>query len=158
MSLLSRLRSRAMNSRSKTLRDYWTRAYLREKARQGIWDIRMLNGHPSDVTDAVRKYIMRGVAAGLVCTSTRDGGHAATSYHYTRPGRAADLGLRTFSLTSRRKRLAFQRAEALHAERYDELFGPDNQANVKNARRLTLQEGTALEQMHDNHVHGAPRY
>jgi hypothetical protein len=147
-----------MHSRTAVLRAYWTRAYLREKARRGEWDDRMLNGHPGDVTAAVKKFIMRGVAAGLVCTATRDGNHARTSYHYAEPGRAADMGLSRFSPTSLRKRRAFQLAEAQHEERYNELYGPDNRANVRNGVRLTLAEGTPLETMHDNHVHGAPRY
>lgn len=147
-----------MHSRSAVLRAFWMRAYLREKARRGEWDERMLNGHPGNVTEAVRKFIMRGVAAGLVCTSTTDGTHAARSYHYAKPGRAADMGLRAFTLTGQRKRRAFQLAEAQHPDRYDELYGPDNRANVRGGVRMTLVEGSALETMHDNHVHGAPRF
>jgi hypothetical protein len=147
-----------MHSRTPIARAYWMRAFLREKARRGIWDDRMLNGHPGHVTAAVQKYIMRGVAHGLVCTSTTDGQHARRSYHYTSPGRAADMGLRSITLTGARKRRAFQLAEAQHEERYDELYGPDNHANVRGGERIALAEGSALEAMHDNHVHGAPRY
>jgi hypothetical protein len=53
----------------------------------------MLNGHPADVTWAVKRCIVRGVNAGLYTTSTTDGVHSKTSYHYTKPlGKAVDMG------------------------------------------------------------------
>lgn len=158
MSLYARLRSRAIHSRTPERRAYWTRALLRHKARRGTWDARMLNGHPGNVTAAVKRYIMRGVAAGLIVTSTTDGGHAATSYHYTEPlGRAADLGHRKPGTPSALKALVrFQRREARHPGRYLELYGPDNSACVRGRCRATLAEGSPLEVHHDNHVHGAP--
>lgn len=157
MSLISRLRSRAMRSRTPALRAYWTRALLRAKARRGQWDPRMLNGCAGNVTAGVKRFIMRGVAAGLITTSTTGGRHATGSFHYGDPGRAADLGHRRPGTEAARTALVrFQRAEARHPERYRELFGPDNAACVKNGVRISLGEGTPLEELHDNHVHGAP--
>lgn len=126
---------------------------LRRKARKGIWDHRFLNGH-ADVNGATRRFIMRAVAAGLEVTSTTDGVHAATSYHYG--GRAADVGGRTrFGRLRMRKMRRFQRQEFQRRGRYLELFGPVNDHCVKNGTPLTLAEHSALEDLHDNHVHGA---
>jgi hypothetical protein len=121
----------------------------------------MLNGHGGDVTPAVKKTIVRAVRAGLVVTSTTGGHHAPGSYHYSRPGRAVDVGLPASlvgTAEGRRRMVTFQRKEARHAERYDELFGPDNDGCVKNGVRISLGEGTPLENLHDSHVHLAPRY
>lgn len=160
MALITRLRSRAMRARTPALRAYWTRALLRAKARQGIWDERMLNGCAGNINPACRRYVMRGVAAGLVVTSTTGGRHAPTSYHYAtslRSGRAVDLGHRRPGTPAARAALVrFQRVEAARPDRYLELFGPDNAACVKDRRLITLAEGTALEDLHDDHVHGAP--
>jgi hypothetical protein len=116
----------------------------------------MFNGHPQNVTMSVRAYVRRGVAAGLVCTSTTDGQHAPSSFHFS--GRAADLGLPASLIGTakgRNRMVTFQRKEAHGPIHHAELFGPDNHANVKNGQIITLQEGTALENQHDNHVHGA---
>jgi hypothetical protein len=152
-SLTRRLRHRAITAKSPVLRAYWTRALLRAKARAGVWDPRMLNGHP-DVNPSVRRFIMRGVAAGLICTSTTDGVHAPRSYHYSK--RAADLGYhRPGTRSAHRALVAFQRREARHPERYLELYGPDNHACVRGMRPYRLTEGWPLEDLHDTHVHGA---
>jgi hypothetical protein len=120
---------------------------LRVLAKARVWNRRMLNGHPGNVTMSTRAYIRRGVAAGLVCTSTSDGQHAPTSFHYS--GRAADMGLPA-SLVGTKKV-----SEARGPHHHAELFGPSNVWNVKNGRVISLAEGTALENLHDNHVHGA---
>jgi hypothetical protein len=120
---------------------------------------RMLNGHPGNVTPAVKKMIVRAVRAGLVVTSTTDGRHAKNSHHYV--GQAVDLGLPGALVGTergRRRMVGFQRREARNAGRFLELFGPDNAANVKNGAPYALAEGTALESNHDTHVHGAPRW
>jgi hypothetical protein len=118
----------------------------------------MLNGHPGNVTPAVKRFIRRGVNHGLVCTATTDGVHAAHSFH--KSGQAGDMGL-VASLVGtaegRRRMVSFQAHEAANPTRFNELFGPENSACVKDGRHLTLVEGTALENQHDNHVHGAPR-
>lgn len=116
----------------------------------------MLNGHP-DVNHATRLFIMRAVAAGLEVTATQDGQHASISYHYS--GRAADVGGRTrrLGLLRMRKMRRFQRREfhSSNRRRYLELFGPSNSHCVKNGTAMTLAEHSALEDLHDNHVHGA---
>jgi hypothetical protein len=131
------------------------RAYLRLKRkvfkkRPVVQEFRpwMLNGRPGNVSDAVKRLIVRAVQAGLVVTSTTGGRHTSTSFHYK--GQAVDLA------GPRDKMVAFQRKEAKMTDRYWELFGPDNYANVKNGRRISLGEGTFLENQHDNHVHAAP--
>lgn len=153
MSLISRLRKRAIGARSKPERAYWTRALLRARARARVWDDRMLNGHPAP-DQRLRPVIMRAVASGLIVTSTTGDRHAPTSWHYKR--RAVDFGNRAPGTGQARQRMvAFQRSEARHPHRFRELFGPANDANVKNGQRITLAEGTPLEDQHDNHVHVA---
>lgn len=159
MGLIDRLRRRVINAPNRERRAYWLRAYLRAKARAGRFDTRMLNGHPGNIGPACKKAVCRGVAAGVVVTSTTDGKHATTSYHYH--GAAVDFGLRAREVGTakgRAKLVRFQRAELKRgASRYNELFGPDNAACVKGGRRVTLTEGTGLENLHDNHVHESPR-
>jgi len=155
MGLLQRLRRRTITAQAPVARAYWLRAYLRAKARAGRWDARMLNGCKGNVTVAVRREIMRGAAAGLIVTSTTGGKHAPSSYHYT--GEAVDLGHRKPGTRAAHVALVrHQRACAAHPERYAELFGPDDRACVKHRQRITLAEGTALENLHDNHLHCAP--
>jgi lysozyme len=120
----------------------------------------LLNGHPGNINRACKRVIVHAANHGLVVTSTTDGSHSPTSFHFTRPGRAVDLGHGpgvTWEEGTRRK-IAFQRwLLGKGAGRFDELFGPDNAANVKNGQRITLAEGTPLENLHDTHVHVAPR-
>lgn len=121
----------------------------------------MLNGHPGNVTPACQRFIVRATRAGLVVTSTTGGSHARTSFHFSKPlGRAVDVGLpATLVGTEKGKRrmVRFQRAEARHPSRFFELFGPANSLCVKNGQRISLTEGSALENLHDTHVHGALR-
>jgi hypothetical protein len=142
------MRRRTQASRAK-LR-YWRRLLRRQRGTFQPW---MLNGKPGNVTPAAKEFIVRAVNAGLYVTSTTGGTHAPTSYHYARPlGRAVDVA------GPWEKMIAFQRAES--AERagiYLELFGPDNAVQVKNGQRFGFSEGQPLENLHDTHVHGAPR-
>jgi hypothetical protein len=156
--VLKRLRSRVMRAPKGRKRDYWMRAYLRQKAKMGIWDNRFLNGNAGDINISTKRFIMRGYLAGLICTSTTGGKHAPTSYHYRHM--AADLGhAKPGSVEAVNALTKFQRAEyTKQPGRYYELFGPDNYANVKNGNHLTLPEGSPLEELHDNHVHGACRF
>jgi hypothetical protein len=110
------------------------------------------NGHPTNVSADVKRVIVRANRAGLYVTSTTDGGHASTSYHYS--GRAVDVAA---PMTSAGIALMvkFQRELASSPGSYLEVFGPDNSACVKNGTRISLAEGTALENQHDNHVHVA---
>lgn len=159
--LLERLRSRAIHGRTRAIRAAALRSLLIHKARRRRWDNRMLNGHPGNVTPKVRSAIMRGVAAKLVVTSTTDGVHADRSYHNAKvwgEGRAVDLGLPGHlvgTAKGRARLVSFQRAEHRRGGQR-ELFGPDNRCNRKNGAALTLAEGSALEDLHDNHVHLAP--
>jgi hypothetical protein len=130
---------------------------LQAKAKLGRWDPRMLNGHDGNVTPATKRFIRRGVAAGLVCTSTTGGTHAPNSFHYQRwhgKGRAADLaapmtrvGLWRMKLFYRRE---YRREKANRGTQYSELFGPGRHY-IKNGQRFPGQFPG-----HGNHVHGAP--
>lgn len=108
------------------------------------------NGCPQNVTQEVRAVIVLANHAGLYVTATTNGGHAPTSYHYS--GRAVDVAA-PMNAQGIARMVKFQRAMANNPGRFVELFGPDNGACVKNGVRITLGEGTALENQHDNHVH-----
>lgn len=120
----------------------------------------MLNGRPGNISRACKRFIVRATNAGLVVTSTTGGQHAPGSYHKPRrigawigKGRAVDVA------GAPERMRAFQRREYMQRRRrYRELIGPINHANVKNMAPWDLAEGTALEQQHDNHVHGSPRW
>lgn len=117
----------------------------------------MLNGRPGDISFACKRFIVRATNAGLEVTSTTGGRHTSTSYHYPRrflgaKGRAVDVA------GPWHKMVDFQLKEAARPTRYSELLGPANRFNVKNGRRTVLGEGTPLEELHDTHVHGAPRW
>lgn len=108
------------------------------------------NGCPTNVTDAVRKMIVRANRNGLYVTATTNGTHAPTSYHYS--GRAVDVAA---PMTAAGIKLMsdFQRKLVKEPSKYVELFGPVNDAWVKNGVRFTEPEGAELENQHDNHVH-----
>lgn len=135
-------------------------ATLKLKARRGHWDSRFLAYYkvPNVHNSHVRAFIMRGFASGLVVTATTNGHHAANSLHYQ--ARAADLGLRGPEVgTARglRKMIRFQKREFARRSRYHhtELIGPTNNRIILRGHATTLAEHTALEDAHDNHVHGA---
>jgi hypothetical protein len=126
----------------------WRRRHLFHK-----W---MLNGHPGGLTRPVRKFIVRAHNHGLFVTSTRDGVHSPTSWHYS--GHAADVAApMTSEGVSRMVRFQSEewRRQRRGATQYAELFGPANDRWVKNGQLIRAREGDPLEQMHDNHVHGA---
>jgi hypothetical protein len=132
------------------------RLYLIAKAKLGRWDARYCayNGVDPNVRDAVKRFLTRGYAAGLVPTSTTGGRHAPGSLHYER--RAGDVGLRREEIgTPRglRRMERFQRDEFRRGG-HTELLGPINDLCVLRAHLSPLEEGTALEDQHDNHVHG----
>lgn len=137
------------------------RAYLVLKAKTGVWDARYCRYYAvpsSGLTPWVRAFLTRGVAAGLVPTATTNGKHSATSYH--EDGRAGDLGLvesLVGTKTGRKRLERFQGAEYSRRHRlgHTELLGPVNGLCVLRGRPVTLAEGAALEDMHDDHVHGA---
>ena len=157
------LRSQLALARKRYTRSHSSRAllsYLRLKAKAGKWDKRFVRyfNVPEPRNGHVKRFIMRGFAAGLVATATTNGKHAPGSLHYG--GRAADLGLRSNEIGTargRRKMEKFQAAEFARARRvggYTELIGPINNKIILQGRATTLAEHTALEDAHDNHVHG----
>lgn len=134
---------------------YWgRRAKSLKRADSTGYHPSQLNGRPGNISRATKSFIGRAHKAGLLVSSTTGGTHASSSFHYPRnnydgKGHAVDV------YGPWNKMVKFQRAEAQHPARYHELFGPDNGACVKNQRRISLAEGTALENLHDSHVHGA---
>lgn len=157
------LRSQLNAARKRYNRSHSSRAlvaYLRLKARAGKWDSRFVRYFhvPEPTNIHVKRFIMRGFYYGLVCTATTNGQHAPGSLHYSR--RAADMGLRSDEIGTargKRKMEKFQRKEFARARRvggYTELIGPINNRVILQGRATVLAEGTALENQHDNHVHG----
>lgn len=133
---------------------------LRRKAQLRLWDARMLNGYSGNINRPTKRFIMRAIAAGLHVTSTTGGRHAPGSYHYPRyvAGRAS-LGMAADVAGPMDLMQAFQRREhSRRGRRYLELFGPVNAACRKNGQPIVLGEGTGLERLHDNHVHGACKW
>lgn len=122
----------------------------------------MLRGHPGNITLAVRRVIVRAVNHDLVVTSTTGGAHSSTSFHFSKPrGRAVDFGVESALVGTSKQRsrlVAFQKflVRRFGCGAFLELFGPDNAFNCKNGRSVSLDEGSALENAHDNHVHVAP--
>lgn len=134
-------------------------AKLHERARAavGITPRSAFNGHPTNVTPAVKRFIRRGVRAGLVVTATTDGRHAPGSFHYQRwhnRGRGADMAaaMTRVGIAKMKKfyQREYRREKAHSGVQYMELFGPGRHY-VKNGQRRPGQFPG-----HDNHVHGAP--
>jgi hypothetical protein len=116
----------------------------------------LLNGHRPPKPAAFGAIILEAHRRGLVVTSTNDGQHAAGSYHYK--DRAVDFGLPGPLIGTPQgtaMMVGLQRRLASRPHGFAEIFGPDNAACVKNGGRITLAEGTELENAHDNHVHVA---
>jgi hypothetical protein len=130
----------------------WRKQLRASAARAEVATSTLLNGHSAPKPAAFRGIIARG----LVVTSTNDGKHAATSFHYQ--DRAVDFGVPgplIGTAQGRARLVAFQRELARRPHALAELFGPDNAACVKNGAIRPLAEGTDLENQHDNHVHVA---
>lgn len=150
-------RARARYKDSPT--DRHLRYYLLLKAKAGKWDTRYCRyfGVSTDVSPAVKQFITRGYAMGLVPTSTTGGTHAPGSMHYSH--RAADMGVRrpeAGTAKGNKKLVSFQRSEFTrrHKYRHVELIGPVNALVVLKGRVSPLPEHSVLEDQHDNHVHG----
>lgn len=115
----------------------------------------MANGYNDQVTPAVKAFVARGVVKyDLYVTSMRrthvPPGGSSTSYHMAYPGKAADL--------AGAKMAQFQLSEWERNKGKStclELFGPDNNACLKHGVSMSMPEGSALETLHDSHVHGA---
>lgn len=171
-------------------RDFWRRRYVWAHERHSHWGTvlrhrrdrlrrwisrhrgfqpYMANGNPYEKLTAECKHaIYLMFRRGLYVTSTYegfpgDGVHSIRSGHYRqnqpdKKGRCFDCGSGSF-----RVMVKAQNAEADRAGSYMvELIGPDNNRCYKNGIRYLLTEGTALEEMHDSHIHlwirdGAPQ-
>lgn len=158
MSALSRARAAYVDHPS----DARLRVYLTLKAKAGRYDRRMLGyyGVPHISSRGCQQAICRAYAAGLVPTATTNGGHAPSSYHYQ--GKAVDFGLRRLLVGTHEgatRLVTFQRKEMWRRDHGKihpvELIGPTNALAVLRGHKTALQEGTPLEQQHDNHVHEA---
>lgn len=108
------------------------------------------NGHEPVQGRTLRKAVRIALAEGLVVTSTTGGTHTATSYHYQ--GRAVDLGSGSVAQMERAQKAIVRK---VGVSNLTELFGPANTPWVKNGVGISGAEGSALENLHDNHVHVA---
>jgi hypothetical protein len=116
----------------------------------------LLRGHRPPRSAYLLRAIARAHKLGLVVTSTNDGGHAPTSWHYQ--NLAVDFGIvpGSMSLAEKQRRLIrFQRELAKDAPKLLELFGPDKKAVVKNGRPGVMSPALAAD--HEDHVHLAAR-
>lgn len=159
--------AKALKTYIKHPRKSTLRVYLRRKGKRGHFDHRMLDWYdvPDNINDACKAFIRRGYVLGLVPTATTNGRHATSSYHYPSGGvgRAVDMGLIEAEIGTRKgmdrmERFQRQEYEAWQEGRRDhmmELIGPINNNVVLRDKRSPLAEGSDLEEMHDNHVHGA---
>lgn len=113
----------------------------------------MLNGQSGDIALAVKRLIVRAVNHKLYVTSTRRRPRFNGDKSYHIQGRAVDVAAKT-----REPMVAFQKflVDRFGCSAFLELFGPDNGLNCKNGKPVTLDEGAALENQHDNHVHVVP--
>jgi hypothetical protein len=108
-----------------------------------------------NTNQATRRFVARMVVRhGLTTTSMNrtyvPAGGSTTSYHLV--GKAGDVAGSWEAMNEAQKdeyQRSHGKAECL------ELFGPDNSANLKNGVTLGMAEGSALENLHDSHVHGA---
>ncbi len=146
-------RTPEMKARSKTRKDY--RLKLRKlHATPPVQNL--LRGHRAPQSAYLLRAIARAHKLGLVVTSTNDGGHARTSWHYQ--NLAVDFGIvpGSMSLAEKRRRLIrFQRELAKDTPKLLELFGPDKKAVAKNGRPGVMSPALAAD--HEGHVHLAAR-
>lgn len=155
--------------------DHWGLVLKHRRDRLRRWVLQhrgfrpyMANGKPwIKLTPEARYAIYLDFRHGLYVTSTYeghpgDGVHATTSGHYIEnqpDGRARcwDAGS-----AARGPMVKGQRREAKRCPSFlVEMFGPENDLAFKNGIQFTLEEGSELENMHDNHKHewlrdGAP--
>lgn len=123
----------------------------------GTFTPSMLNGHPGNISNHVKTVIAQGYEFGLYTSSTTDGSsHASTSYHYPR-NNSSGLGEGVDMAGGWNAMVRYQNFLMKDTSKFNELFGPDNAACIKDGTRMSLSEGSLLENAHDNHVHLAPR-
>lgn len=175
--------------KAKRKREFWRKRYVwasqrhahwgsvlrhrRDRVRRFILQHRgfqpyMANKKPwVKLTPEARHAIYLDFRHGLYVTSTYeghpgDGVHATSSYHYLQ--NQPDGRARCWDAGSARRgpMVKAQRREAGRCPSFlVEMFGPENDLAYKNGLRFTLEEGSELENMHDNHKHedlrdGAP--
>jgi hypothetical protein len=110
-----------------------------------------------DANQWAKDFVARAVVIdGNYCTSMArtyvPPGGSSTSYHLVwNGGKAADVG--PMSTTQVRE---FNRGKG--SGQYYELFGPINSQWLKFGSVISGAEGSALEQLHDTHTHGAGSY
>lgn len=97
------------------------------------------------------KVVKAGNRRGLWVTSTTGGAHSSTSWHYRRKGLDMAAAMTADGIEKMYRFQNFVLKKWLG--NLLELFGPDNDACAKNGTRITLAEGSALENQHDNHDH-----
>ncbi len=119
--------------------------------RSGEFQPYMLNGHPSNITPAVKKIIAIAVTKfGLVVTATTNGNHVRGSNHYPSSNRSG-LGEAVDLAGSWSKMVAFQSYSQQRAHKFEEAFGPPNNHYVKYGH---LYNGSIPN--HFNHNHSTP--
>lgn len=126
------------------------------RRRVGTFRSSMLDGHPGNVADQVKRFVALAYRfaeeRGTVCTvtATTDGTHAVNSWHYHHPlGWAVDLIFPTVALMEEFQTWVVEKTEDGELD-WLELFGPAN-FYVKNGERVP---GHFPD--HGDHVHGAP--
>lgn len=128
-----------------------------QRRQRGEFKPFMLGGLPGNVTNAVKRVIGHAYDDfGLRVSATTNGTHATNSWHNPASpqndgehGNAVDL----YGALGDMER--FQRRQAARPELFNEVFGPDDNACVKDGTRITIT-GT-LESGHNDHDHVSPR-
>ena len=165
-----RARARARVRATMTRKRYWrkrlrfaivklTKArklYRQRQKRNPTFESWMANGSDwQNTNEATRRFVARMVVRhGLTTTSMNrtyvPPGGSTTSHHLV--GQAADVaGSWEAMIEGQEDEYRRDQGNASCLE----LFGPDNAANLKNGVTLGLADGSALENLHDTHVHGA---
>lgn len=134
-------------------RVYRRRLRKARRRQEPRWRRYMGNGYNANVNPRVKAFVARGVVKHdcYVTSLRRDyvpPGGSLTSYHLR--GMAADLGGKNMA--------RFQRDEYernMGNRGCLELYGPDNNASLRNGAPAPQPEGSANETLHDTHTHGA---
>lgn len=130
----------------------------RRAKKQPKFESWMANGADwQNSNQATRDFVARGVVLHhLTCTSMNrtfvPPGGSTTSYHLQ--GMAGDIA-GSWEAMNAAQRKEYDKLKGQSSQL--ELFGPDNIRNLKNGASMSMGEGTALEQLHDSHLHGAQR-
>lgn len=127
------------------------------RRRVGIFRPSMLDGHPGNIADEVKRVIALAYKfadqRGYVCTvtATTDGTHAPNSWHYPNPlGHAVDLVFATVGQMEEFQHFALEHTDD-GAGDFHELFGPAG---------FYVKEGAVVDAHfpdHGDHDHIAPR-